>query len=120
MTEPIKKRGRPRKTKPVVNPVVEGELPKEIEEKADDAKMAKRPSTDAKAIKVVITISPDGPRHIEGGGLNVFELWEVFSGCAAYLRKQVEEEMKKYEEANPGTPDTAGGSDTSGEVPSGE
>lgn len=113
MTNTPKKRGRPRKT----TPVIEGEV---LESKVEEPKLAKRPSTDAKAKKIVITISPDGPRHIEGGGLTVFELWEVFNGCAMYLRKQVEEEMKKYEEANPGTPDTAGRSDTPGEVPSGE
>lgn len=130
MTETVKKRGRPRKKAlvegaaapkakmvtaddvPVAEPVPEAE-------KVDPAKFVKRPSMDAKARKIVITVSPDGPRHIEGGGFNVYELWEILSGCTKYLAVQVQKIIDEQEakgtvenedEVRP--TDAPGGSDT--------
>lgn len=109
MTEPAKKRGRPRK-----KALVEGAAapkakmvtakdenladPVPDNERVDPAKFVKRPSMDGQARKVVITIAPDGPRHIEGGGFNVYELWEILNGCTKYLATQVQQIIDEQKE----------------------
>lgn len=111
--EPTKKSGRPRKrvlTPPA--PVVEDGKAAVVPNTVEETKYSKRPIMSGNTEKITITVSEDGSsRHIDCGGLTIYETMMTVKGVYAFLFNELKKEsgLNGVEE---GTADTSGGSNT--------